>query len=208
MERNLQEALHHKWRDLLATWRADPVLADRAFEDVCQQYSGSGRFYHTLEHVGNVLETVDSLGSHARNRNAVKLAAWLHDWVYDSKASDNEERSALAAERLCQELAISEGPSVGSLIRKTKTHDAGDDTDAKVLLDADLAILGADDATYRNYAGQIRQEFAWVPDLAYRSGRRGVLERFLTRPRIYHFLDHLEEPARRNLAAEIARLAS
>jgi predicted metal-dependent HD superfamily phosphohydrolase len=41
-----------------------------------------------------------------------------------------------------------------------------------------------------------------------RRGRRQVLENFLARPAIFHLLRHLEEPARRNLAAEVARLAS
>jgi predicted metal-dependent HD superfamily phosphohydrolase len=76
-----------------------------------------------------------------------------------------------------------------------------------VLLEADLAILGANERAYWTYADQIRQEYAWVPEPDYRMGRRQVLDRFLTRPRIFHRLAHLEEPARTNIAAEIARLA-
>ena len=78
-----------------------------------------------------------------------------------------------------------------SLIRKTKTHDAGSDTDAQVLLDADLAILGESESVYRTYAEKIRQEYAWVPEPDYRKGRRRVLENFLSRPRIFHFLSQL-----------------
>lgn len=199
--------LRRKWHDLLRTWSVDPTLADRTFEDVCRQYTGPGRFYHTLDHVENVLAAVERLGSQARNLKAVKLAAWLHDVIYDSRASDNEERSAAYAERLCEQLAIPEGLLVASLIRKTKTHDAGGDADAQVLLDADLAILGAAEPVYRSYAERIRQEYAWVPEADYRRGRRRVLENFLGRPTIFHFLSRLEDPARRNIAAEIRRLA-
>jgi predicted metal-dependent HD superfamily phosphohydrolase len=188
-------------------WAIAPTQADRKFDELCQAYSSPERCYHTLEHVGQVLQTVEGLGPKTTHPNAVKLAAWLHDVIYDSRASDNEERSALYAERLCEELAIPQGDFVASLIRKTKTHDAGNDVDSQVLVDADLAILGADQPAYRTYAEQIRREYAWVPEPDYRRGRRGVLERFLARPRIYHFLDHLEEPARRNLAAEIAGLS-
>ncbi len=56
------------------------------------------------------------------------------------------------------------------------------------------------------YAENIRREYAWVPEAEYRMGRRQVLERFLTKPRIFSLSGELEEPARRNLAAEIARL--
>jgi predicted metal-dependent HD superfamily phosphohydrolase len=195
------------WQSLLRAWAVRPALADAAFEDICRHYAEPGRVYHTLDHVRSVLELVDSLVRHAPNPNAVKLAAWLHDVIYDSRASDNEERSAAYAERLCESLSLPDGRRVASLILKTKTHDAGEDADAQVLLDADLAILGADDPAYRTYAEQIRQEYAWVPEAAYRTGRRQVLERFLTRSRIYHFLSHLEEPARKNVDAEIARLS-
>jgi predicted metal-dependent HD superfamily phosphohydrolase len=197
---------HERWHDLMRNWSVDPIQADQKVDEFCTAYSGPGRFYHTLDHVLAVLGTVESLASHANNLNAVKLAAWLHDVIYDSKASDNEERSAEYALRLCEELVIPEGQRVAALIRKTKTHDAGDDADAQVLLDADLAILGASEIDYQAYAVSIRREYAWVPEPEYRKGRRQVLERFLTRPRIFHFLSHLEEPARRNLVAEIARL--
>ncbi|HWG41859.1 MAG TPA: hypothetical protein VN688_03665 [Gemmataceae bacterium] len=203
----MNDVLHRKWHDLLRTWAVASPLADRAFEDVREHYAGPGRFYHTLDHVQSMLETVESLGSYARNLNTVKLAAWLHDVIYDSKASDNEERSADYAERLCEKLSVPEGGLVASLIRKTKTHDAGGNADAQVLLDADLAILGESESVYRTYAEKIRQEYAWVPEPDYRKGRRRVLEKFLSRPRIFHLLCRLEEPARQNLAAEIAQLA-
>jgi predicted metal-dependent HD superfamily phosphohydrolase len=183
----------------------DPALGGRTFEAICSHFAEPGRFYHTLDHVMDVLSKVESLAPHAKNLNAVKLAAWLHDVIYDSKTSDSEEKSAQYAERLCRELAIPESPLVAAVIRTTKTHVA-EDADAKVLIDADLAILGASEPVYRDYAGKIRQEYIWVPEPQYRQGRRRVLERFLSRPKIYHFLGQLEEPARRNMADEIGRL--
>ena len=201
------DARRETWKSLLHGWGVTPLQADHTFEGIVQAYSGPNRFYHTLDHVMAVLATAESLASHANNLNAVRLAAWLHDVIYDSRASDNEERSADYAERLCDRLSIPQGRLVASLILKTKTHDAGADADAQVLIDADLAILGASEPAYRTYAQKIRQEYGWVPELEYRSGRRRILERVLTRPRIYHFLSHLEDPARRNLAAEIVRLA-
>jgi predicted metal-dependent HD superfamily phosphohydrolase len=203
----MNDLLRQKWHDLLRAWAVTPSLADEVFEDIRQHYAGTGRFYHTLDHIGAMLETVASLTSFARNLKAVKLAVWLHDVIYDSRASDNEERSAEYADQLCEKLSIPQGREVASLILKTKTHEARDDPDAQVLIDADLAIFGVSESAYRAYAEKIRQEYAWVPEPDYRIGRRQVLERFLTRPRIFHLLAHLEESARRNISAEIARLA-
>jgi predicted metal-dependent HD superfamily phosphohydrolase len=202
------DALRWKWNELVRNWAVDAAVRDRAFDDLQKHYAEASRFYHTLDHIENVLEVVDSLASHAKNLDAVRLAAWLHDVIYDSKASDNEERSAEYAERLCEELSIPEGTLVASLILKTRTHDAAGDADAQVLLDADLAILGASEAVYRDYAEKIRQEYAWVPEPQYRQGRQRVLQSFLARPTIYHFLSQLEEPARRNMAGELGRLTS
>ena len=67
---------------------------ERSFEYLRAHYTAPDRFYHNLDHVMDVLVTVEQLVFHARNPNAVRLAAWLHDVIYDSKASNNEEQSA------------------------------------------------------------------------------------------------------------------
>ena len=199
--------MSQNWHDLMRVWNVAPQLAAEIFADLVERYTGPSRFYHTLDHIRKMLETVDALGRFARNLNAVKLAVWLHDAIYDSRASDNEQHSAEYADRFCRRAAIPEREAVMSLIAKTKTHNAEGDVDAQVLLDADLAILGADEGTYREYAEWIRREYAWVPDAEYRVGRCDVLRSFLSRPRIFEFLTQLEGPARRNVAAEIAGLA-
>ena len=196
------------WQNLLHAWDVPPTQADRKFEEILQAYSGPGRFYHTLDHVMDVLNTVKRLAAQAKNLNAVKLAAWLHDVIYDSRRGDNEELSAEYAERLCTRLSIPNSAKVASLIRKTKTHAADDDADSQVLIDADLAILGAPEPRYWDYSEKIRREYDWVPESDYLTGRRKVLEHFLARPRIYQYLNKLEGPARRNLAAEILKLGA
>lgn len=202
----MNDAVQQSWKDALRAWNVEPGLADESFREIENLYASPGRYYHTLDHVRHVLETVESLRQHARNLNAVQLAAVLHDVIYDSRAADNEECSAEYAERLCAKLTIPEGGRVAALILQTKTHDAHDDPDAQVLLDADLAILGASEMAYRAYAADIRREYAWVPEPDYRTGRSRALERFLARPKIFRFLTHREDIARRNLAAEVAEL--
>ena len=80
-----------------------------------------------------------------------------------------------------------------------------------MLLDADLAILGAAPQRYARYAADIRKEYSWVPEADYRAGRAAVLERFLASPRIYQtplMFDEGEQSARANLRAELAELRS
>ena len=200
--------LRQRWRRLLASRGVNESLAERSFADIAAKYSEPGRFYHNLDHVWSVLETVDSLALSVRDFYSVQMAAWLHDVIYDSKAADNEERSADYARRLFQTLSLPPPEHTAELILKTKTHAAEGDPDAVALLDADLAILGASESLYDAYAGQIRQEYAWVPDEEYRMGRSQVLTGFLQRPRIFSLLTPLEPPARDNLQRELARLSS
>jgi len=139
---------------------------------------------------------------------AVEFAIWFHDLVYDIHAADNEERSAMAAERFLS--ATESGSVVGDLIRATK-HDIPSGTpDAALLCDIDLSILGRSPGEYDAYARAIRQEYSWVPLAEYVKGRTRVLEAFLCRPSIF-VLEELEEcygaQGRANLLREIGCLA-
>jgi predicted metal-dependent HD superfamily phosphohydrolase len=207
------EQLRARWLDLVGGFGVSETAAEGAFADLAARHADPVRSYHTLRHVADVLDTIDRLRDQARNLAAVRFAAWFHDAVYDSHARDNEERSADLAVEVLRGLQVPAGTTaaIRDLILLTRTHRADpDDRDGQVLLDADLAVLGAPPDLYAAYSRAIRQEYAWVPDEAYRSGRRQVLESFLRRQRIYHMeLMHVarEAQARRNLSAEIAALA-
>lgn len=179
-------------------------------DDLVEAYSAGGRHYHDLRHVQDCLDQLDRVADlSVRERESLTQAIWWHDAVYDPTRSDNEEQSAILAERhvapeLCDE--------VGRLIRLTRTHDvAPDDRLGALLVSIDLAILGTDEAGYDVYADAIRREYAHVPDDAYRAGRAAVLERFARRPVIYpdaSFAAALDQKARANLARELRGLRS
>jgi predicted metal-dependent HD superfamily phosphohydrolase len=177
-------------------------------DNMIAAYSAEGRHYHNLKHIEDCLAALDGVaGPNAREREILTAAIWWHDIVYDPTHADNEELSArLAEENLPPELRH----EVGRLVRLTKTHDvaAGDRLGA-IMISIDLSILGADVATYDAYAAAIRQEYAHVPDAAYRSGRAAVLQRFMARPVIYPdegFAARLEQAARANIARELKSL--
>ena len=91
----------------------------------------------------------------------------------------------------------------------TADHDAAD-VDAAVLIDADLAILGAEPAAYAAYVHGVRHEYHHVPDDLWVPGRSAVLRSFLDRPAIYLtpcMAADRESRARANLAAELATLS-
>ncbi len=179
-----------------------------------EAYAQPSRSYHDLRHLMEVLTHIDALEGVAPDPAAVRLAAWFHDAVYDPERADNEDRSADLAIRELSGLQVAAGvvEDVARLVRLTAHHDPHpDDRDGAVLCDADLAVLGRDPEGYASYAAAVRQEYAFVDDAAFRSGRTAVLQGLLDRPTIYRTAEGLarwESAARRNLTNELTRLAS
>jgi predicted metal-dependent HD superfamily phosphohydrolase len=143
------------------------------------------------------------------NPAAVILAVWYHDAIYRPRRSDNEAESAALARRDLGALgAIGDLIEVViRLIQATQRHQPPTGLpDAALFLDSDLAILGNPPPVYAAYRAAIRREYRWVPAPIYRRKRAEVLTAFLERERIYLTQRYraLEEPARANLAAEIA----
>jgi predicted metal-dependent HD superfamily phosphohydrolase len=170
-------------------------------------YSERQRHYHTLQHLRECLANFDAGASLARHPAEVELALWFHDAVYDPQRADNEERSAQwgHASVLAAGCAPEVADRVRDLVLATKAHEApAGDPDAALLLDVDLAILGAAPARFAEYERQVRAEYAHVPEAEFRARRARVLQGFLDRPRIYRteaFFGALEQRARENLRA-------
>jgi predicted metal-dependent HD superfamily phosphohydrolase len=205
--------IEQNWFEILEPYQVELEPARKLFEELTCAYSEPGRHYHTLTHIRHVLQVVDSLSHKLEDSAPVRLAAWYHDVIYDSQARDNEEKSAELAEQHLKALNLPAKvvAETSRLVLMTKQHAAPpEDINAQVLLDADLAILGASPEQYRAYSQAIRQEYAWVENEAYRLGRTRVLESFSQRPRIYgttELFASLEQPARQNIASEIAILS-
>ncbi|MBO2455155.1 HD domain-containing protein [Actinomadura barringtoniae] len=182
--------------------------------DLDARYGEEHRRYHTRAHLLAVLNLVDDLAPHAADPDAVRLAAWFHDAVYDPERADNEERSARLARRM---LADTDLPAevveeIARLIVLTETHapDA-DDRNGQVLCDADLAILGAAPEAYATYAASVREEYAFVPDEFFKAGRAQVLRGLLELPSLFHTAEarsRFEEQARRNVETELMLLSA
>lgn len=201
-------ALETAWRETARAAGMSEANANVAWQDLVRRYGEPGRAYHTLTHIGAMLAVVEEFAGTALDPLALRLAVWFHDAVYDARRTDNEAESARYAVQVLQAAALPPPilAAMKRLILATKTHEAApDDGDAALLLDADLAVLGAAPADYDHYAQAIRQEYGWVPEDRYREGRRKVLTSFLERPRLYHtpaLYERLEQAARANLTRE------
>ena len=186
-------------------WAALGLVPPQALmHRLIQAWDEPQRHYHTLQHLRECLGHAQAVRDLARYPGEVAIALWFHDAIYDPKGKDNEARSAdWATEALAQAGAgVAVQQRVHALIMAT-CHDAQPtDPDARLLVDIDLAILGADPARFAEYDAQVREEYRWVPGWLYRRKRKQVLAGFLERPTLYtteRFRDRFEARARENL---------
>jgi predicted metal-dependent HD superfamily phosphohydrolase len=195
---------------LLDAWlRLDPD-GRAAGEDLIARWSEPHRSYHTVDHLKRMLSVVDGYADAAEDADTVRLAAWLHDIVYDPRRTDNEIRSAEFAAALLADRDHEQIAEVVRLIWLTTNHSVEPgDRNGALINDADLAILAAEPDDYDAYARAVRQEYAHVPDDAFRAGRIAVLTQLLDLPQLYHvpaLHEAWEAQARVQVEAEISAL--
>ena len=162
------------------------------------------RHYHSQQHLAECLNHFEAAQTLAQHSGEVEIALWFHDAIYELKAKDNEQRSADWAVQALADCGVSETACqrVHALIMATCHAAVPEDADAQLLVDIDLAILGAAPERFAEYDRQVRAEYAWVPGLIYGFKRKQVLQGFLQREHIYstpHFAQKLEQQARENL---------
>ncbi|MEX3769344.1 hypothetical protein ABFW14_20800, partial [Mycolicibacterium fortuitum] len=82
-------------------------LTERLREDLLARWSEPHRKHHNVAHLREVLDAIGILadGGLQFDREAVELAAWFHDAVYEIGRDDNEDRSAALARQLLAESA-------------------------------------------------------------------------------------------------------
>lgn len=176
-------------------------------------WSRPERHYHDGLHLQECLTGLDTHAGMVRRPALLEMVLWYHDAVYDSRAADNEERSARWAESSLGAAGVDAAAvaEVGALIRLTKGHGPVTTPEGALLCDLDLAILGREPSRYDGYEAAIRHEYEWVPWEVYRVKRAEVLRAFLTRSSIYltqPFQATHESQARDNLQRALAALSA
>jgi len=136
---------------------------------------------------------------------------WFHDAIYGVKRRDNEKKSAdwARASALAAGTPAEACNRMHSLVMATRHKAVPRGTDAEILVDVDLSILGAAPERFDQYERQVREEYAWVPDFLFRRERKAILKEFLARPQIFsstHFRDRYEQQARSNIERSLKRL--
>jgi predicted metal-dependent HD superfamily phosphohydrolase len=202
------DVFHRSWARAWTTTGAAGDGSDLR-DALLARYAEPWRHYHTRQHLAECLVLFDEFAGLAAEKGAMELALWFHDAVYDIPGRDNEARSAAwAREALAAAGAHAASPErVRELVLATRHDAAPAGGDAALVVDIDLAILGAAPERFLEYEQQIRAEYAYVPRFLFRRKRRAILQGFLDRPAIFTtpaLRQRFEAAARRNLAGALA----
>ena len=197
------------------------------FQELVVKYNRPKRYYHTFD--GHIKFCVRTFFEHivfqVKNPICVLWQLILHDAVMDFRRSDemnceareyvlgyNDIRSAEHAREFLSKYGAS-AIVVDKVIKAIVYHDHRQnphDEDISFGLDADLFILAQSQDVFDEYESNIRKEYAWVEELAFRKGRSEILSNFLNnRPSIFltsYFKNKYEKQARKNLRKSILKL--
>ena len=165
-------------------------------KDIVNRYSEPQRFYHTLDHIIDVLNELRN--SDLLKHDELFLAAIFHDIVYNPQSNTNEEDSAafFLNEAKSSQLTTEQKEHIKQLILDTKHHKPTVKF-SEEFIKADLAILNSSFDKLIKYEKQIFKEFQFVDYKEYKIKRIEVLKHFNANGNLNHLIDYVNsvEPA-------------
>ncbi len=207
-----KQFLQLKWNKLMEQSDIDQAKGQIYFDELCHYYSETHRAYHNLSHIQALFQLLKPYEEELKHPILVNWAVFYHDIIYNPKRKDNELKSAEVAVEVMKNVGFKkqEQELVFGLIMATKDHKATANTaDFYYLLDADIAILGSELASYQQYSQAIRQEYKHVPGFLYRIGRKKALKHLAQKTPFFYthvFRAQFEEQAKKNITWELSTL--
>ena len=205
-----------RWDALCSRLSVGAETAATWWSTLHDAYEGPGRYYHTLRHVAELLLHLDAHRASVSDVDAVELATFFHDVVYNAQSGGGGRNELDSAEvwrdfaRAAQLAALEE--KVARWIVQTKDHRCtdADELDCKLFMDFDMAILATPPAEYAAYAANVRREYGHLSTAAWCYGRGAFLRSFAQSDAPIFatpaFRDAGEAAARRNAATEAVML--
>ena len=170
-----------------ALWQrcASPASDERASEiyrDLRARYMEPHREYHTPVHIAHCLKQFDLAREHMDQPDAVEMALWFHDVIYDAKANDNEQKSAVHFAKTCSDSLVPEFQStVEQLILVTIHKEHPVTNDEKFMVDIDLSSFGLPWDRFLKDSEGVRAEFPHLSDEEFYPAQKVFLDSLLAR---------------------------
>jgi predicted metal-dependent HD superfamily phosphohydrolase len=196
---------------LVTKYCGDAVLVNECWQEIEINYTKKKRYYHSLTHLEHLYAQLENVKISIEDWDTILFTLFYHDVIYSALKKNNEEQSALLAEKRMAQFGVNANiiEKCKNQIIATKQHLQNEHSDTNYFTDADLSILGADWEQYCVYFKNVRKEYSIYPSIIYNPGRKKVLQHFLGMDRIYKtafFYDKFEVNAKMNLQKEMEQL--
>lgn len=181
------------------------------FNKIKEDYSDN-RHYHTLEHVNNVLNSLNLFTElDAEDRLLLKYVAWFHDIVYDPTKTNNENESGIVFVNFALEFGfLFDFAKEGHKLILLTDHKSDINSHlGKIICDCDL--VGFSFSNFLERSELVRKEYSHINDEQWKKGRLLFLKSMLDKEHIFktvRFRKLYETEARNNINEEIVYLNS
>ena len=208
---------HTAWDALCVRLRISKPQCEHWWGTIRDAYEGPGRYYHTLQHLSDLLSQAKAHANSIQNLDAVELAIFFHDIVYDAKNGgggkmERDSAEVFRAFEAQSRPSFAAGDKVYDWIVATASHRCSEDDerDKKLFMDMDMSILAAPRAEYARYAANVRREYAHFNELFWCWGRAKFLSASAASDTPIFATEEYratgEAAARRNAASEASEL--
>jgi predicted metal-dependent HD superfamily phosphohydrolase len=191
-------------------------------------YEQEHRYYHNIKHINFCLNKLKEYRKATKSGESncealLKFAILTHDIIYIPGNDGDEIHSGFVAKALIMQLGTrlfsdmapqDIANELESLIYITShviapTHQHRQHCNEAIIADVDLAILGADPKTFKQYEKNIRKEYGSTRDSYFNKGRFKFLQQISNKSNIFwteYFKDTYEQQARINIKESMAIL--
>jgi Uncharacterized protein conserved in bacteria len=112
--------LASRFHTLVSDFSKDEQQLAACWLELETAYNLPGRHYHTLQHIEQMLILLDEVKEACADLEALQLAIFYHDIVYNAQRKDNEAQSALIARERLATLGFRDVDKVVALILATE----------------------------------------------------------------------------------------
>ncbi len=191
------------WRRCLLEGVVDNSSID-IYHRLIKAYNEPQRVYHTLKHIDGCFAMFEKVKHLVENPDALALAIWFHDAIYELNADNNEQRSAdwfmVEANGLFDEelhkLVYAHIMATLHCGKRIQNHDS------QLMVDIDLSSFGMPWPDFLRESENVRNERSDISDEEFYAKQCGFQKELLERPRFFqsnYFFEYYEKQARQNL---------
>jgi len=187
-----------------------PGFANEIFSQLATMYGEEWRSYHNIGHISDCLGYFDDCCDQASNPDAMEMAIWFHDCIYEIGARNNEARSRdWFMEQTRGILDDKFRNRVSELIMDTCHRHQPDTEDGKLIADIDLTSFSLPWDQYIADGKNVQKELGNDKPGSDPSKKIGFLANLSKRDTVYfspYYLENFEKSAQDNISTHLVQL--